>query len=129
VAACKRPALLVTHSLSNALVARWVHEANTSGVAGAFLLAPTDLDRLAGTPEAHSHGFDPIVLRRPPFPSVVAASRDDPRVSVHCAQAFATAWRSRFFDAGLLGHIGSAAKLGPWPQGLVLFGQFIQFLG
>ena len=129
VAACKRPALLVTHSLSNALVARWAHEANTSGVAGAFLVAPTDLDRFAGTPDAHSHGFDPIVLRRLPFPSFVIASRDDPRVSLQRAQAFATAWGSRFFDVGPLGHIGSAAKLGLWPQGLVLFGQFIQSLG
>jgi hypothetical protein len=28
-------------------------------------------------------------------------------------------------DAGNLGHIGSAAKLGLWPFGLFYFGQFV----
>jgi serine hydrolase len=129
VNACERPALLVTHSLSNALVARWSHEAGTKAVAGAFLVAPTDLDRFAGTHEAHSRGFDPLVMKRLPFPSFLLSSRDDPRVGFERAQIFAAAWGSRFVDVGPLGHIGSTAKLGLWPQGLVLFGQFIASLG
>ncbi|MDH5534323.1 MAG: alpha/beta hydrolase [Betaproteobacteria bacterium] len=47
-------------------------------------------------------------------------ARERPRLS---------AWSSQFADAGALGHIESAAKLGLWPRGLVLFGQFIASLG
>ena len=43
----------------------------------------------------------------------------------HRAEAFAKAWGSTLVDAGNLGHIGSASKLGLWPFGLFYFGQFI----
>src|SRR5437879_5512290 len=74
-------------------------------------------------------GFAPIIMKRLPFPSVVLASRNDERVAFERAEAFASAWGSRLIDVGALGHIGSSAKLGLWPQGLVLFGQFIASVG
>jgi len=64
-----------------------------------------------------------------PFPTVVLASRNDDRVAFDRAEAFACAWGSRLIDVGAQGHIGSAAKLGLWPQGLVWFGQFIASIG
>lgn len=126
---CERPVLLVAHSLGTALATRWSQEADTGVVAGAFLVATSDIDRLAGTPGQFMRGFDPIIMKRLPFPSVVLASRNDDRVTFERAQAFATAWGSRFIDVGSLGHIGSAAKLGLWPQGLVWFGQFMASVG
>jgi hypothetical protein len=66
-----------------------------------------------------------MLLRPLPFPSMVLASRNDEVVSFERAQVFATAWGSHLIDVGPLGHIGSAAKLGLWPQGLVWLGQFI----
>ncbi len=125
---CQRPALLVAHSLGTALVARWAQEADARRVGGAFLVAPTDTDRFAGLPETAFHGFDPVPLRPLPFPSCVVASRNDERVSTERARAFAVACGSRFIDAGHLGHIGSAARLGLWPQGLVWLGQFLATL-
>lgn len=126
---CKRPVLLVAHSLGTALATRWSQEGDTKGVAGAFLVATSDIDRFAGTPENPMRGFDPIVMKRLPFPSVVLASRNDERVAFERAQGFASAWGSRLIDVGALGHIGSAAKLGLWPHGLVWFGQFIASVG
>lgn len=126
---CERPVLLVAHSLGTALATRWSHEADTKAVAGAFLVATTDVDRYAGAPGEAMRGFDPVIMQRLPFPSVVVASRNDERVSFERAMAFATAWGSHFIDAGALGHIGSAAKLGLWPQGLVWLGQFIESVG
>lgn len=122
---CERPVLLVAHSLGTALVTRWSHEVGTKAVAGAFLVATSDVDRLTGTPGHHMRGFEPIIMKRLPFPSMVLASRNDDRVTFERAEAFASAWGSRFVDVGALGHIGSVAKLGLWPQGLVWFGQFI----
>ena len=129
VARCERPVVLVPHSLGNALVARWAQQTDAGRVAGAFMVAPSDIERFVGTPGYPVRGFDPIVKRQLPFASMVVASRDDERVSFERARAFAAAWGSRFVDAGALGHVGSDAKLGIWPQGLVLFGQFIAALG
>ncbi len=129
VARCERPVLLAAHSLGNALITRWAHEAAIERVAGAFLVATSDINRFAGTPGYTVRGFDPIVMKRLPFPSVVLASRDDERVSLDRARAFAYAWGSGFAEVGALGHIGSDAKLGLWPHGLVLLGQFIASLG
>lgn len=128
VARCEKPVILVAHSLANALVARWAQEAGTGKIAGAFMVATSDIDRFAGTPQLTAKGFDPLVLKRLPFPSVVLASRNDERVAMERSRQFAAAWGARFVEIGERGHIGSAAKLGLWPQGLVLLGQFIALL-
>ena len=117
-----KPVLLTAHSLGTSLVMRWAHAAKTEAVAGAFLVAPSDQDRLENNP---SRGFGPMLLRPLPFPSMILASRNDERVSFERAQVFATAWGSHLIDVGPLGHIGSTAKLGLWPQGLVWLGQII----
>ncbi|MDE2260327.1 MAG: serine hydrolase family protein [Betaproteobacteria bacterium] len=125
---CKKPVILVGHSLGTTLAVRWALTHSAFTVAGAFLVAPTDIDRFVGDPEYDILGFDPILLAPLPFPAMVVASRNDERVSFERAKVFATAWKARLVDAGTLGHIGSAAKLGLWPQGLVWFGQFLASL-
>lgn len=128
VSACRKPVILVGHSLGTTLVVRWALDHPVNKVAGAFLVAPTDIDRFVGEPGYNIVGFDPIILAPLPFPATVIASRNDDRVSFERAQAFATSWGARLVDAGHLGHMGSAAKLGLWPQGLVWFGQFLAAL-
>lgn len=125
-----RPVVLVAHSLGTSLTMRWSldNPAPARRVAGAFLVAPTDRDRFDGQPGSAAQGFGKMILKRLPFPSTVVASRDDDRVSFVRAHAFASAWGSTLVDAGNLGHMGSAAKLGVWPFGLVCFGQFIASL-
>jgi uncharacterized protein len=124
----RKPVVLVAHSLANALVARWSQDADTHAIAGAFMVATSDINRFAGTPEFTVYGFDPLVLKALPFPAVVLSSRDDERVAPERARQFAASWGARFVDVGERGHVGSAANLGLWPQGLVLFGQFIAAL-
>ncbi len=128
VAACRKPVILVPHSLSNALIARWSQDANTQKIAGAFMVATSDIERFVGTPLSTAKGFDPMVLKPLPFPALVVCSSNDERVTLDRSQFFASAWRADFVNVGALGHIGSAAKLGVWPQGLVLFGQFLASL-
>lgn len=125
VSSCDRPILLVAHSLGTALVTRWAVTVQPKTVAGAFLVATSDIDRFAGTSGYPVRGFDPIVMKPLPFPSIVLASRNDEKVSLDRSRAFATAWRASFVDVGDLGHIGSFEKLGVWPIGLVWFGQFV----
>jgi hypothetical protein len=97
-------------------------------VAGTFFVAPSDRDRWKTPGGGGPVGFGGMILKRLPFPSAVVAGRDDDRVTFDRAQEFAQAWGSMFFDGGNHGHLGSAAKLGLWPQGLVFFGEFIATL-
>lgn len=121
-----RPVVLIAHSLGTSLTMRWSFDepALARKVAGAFLVAPTDRDRF-DAPDSPLRAFGPMIMKRLPFESMVVASRDDDRVAFDRAEAFAKAWGSRFVDAGNLGHIGSASKLGLWPFGLLWFGQFV----
>lgn len=127
VAQATRPVVLVAHSLGTSLVMRWTFDQPDSArkVAGAFLVAPTDRDRFDATHRTPIRGFGNMILQRLPFPSAVVASRNDDRVSFDRAETFARAWGSTLIDAGNLGHIGSASKLGLWPFGLLWFGQFV----
>jgi predicted alpha/beta hydrolase family esterase len=130
VARSERPVVLIAHSLGTSLTMRWALEpsAHASMVAGAFLVAPTDRDRFDDVPDSPTRGFGKMILARLPFRSMVVASQDDDRVSFARARSFAAAWGSQFVDAGRHGHLGSAAKLGLWPAGLVWFGQFLATL-
>lgn len=111
------PAVLVAHSLSVSQVAHWAAR-HQGPVVGALLVAPTDVE--APTYPAGTRGFAPIPLQRLPFPSIVVASTDDPRVSVARARVFAEAWGSRLEVPGAFGHLGSVAELGDWPYGMGL---------
>lgn len=119
-----KPVILIAHSLGTSLATRWAIESGGHGVAGALLVATTDRDRFEHDP-AEPQGFAPMLLERLPFPSLVVASTDDPRVDFARARAFASAWGSDFVDAGARGHLGSATKLGLWPEGLLWLGQLV----
>ena len=113
------PAVLVAHSLGCAAVAHWA--ARTAGdgrVTGALLVAPCDVER-PGACDAIAR-FVPMPPVALPFRSTVVASRDDPYVEFSRAACFATRWGSAFVDAGALGHINAASRLGDWRFGQVL---------
>ena len=93
-------------------------------LAGAFLVAPSDVEDRTHLPE-NLYGFEPMPLARFPVPSLVVASHNDPYVSVARAERFAPGWRADFCNVGEQGHINSASKLQNWPQGLLLLGQLL----
>lgn len=124
VEAAPRRVVLVAHSVGVATVVRWAQSRPglaRNKVAAAFLAAPTNVD----DPDPSFdlvRNFGPMPLAPLPFPTLVVSSRDDPRVKPAQARAFAEAWGADFADVGEQGHIGSAARLGIWPAGLVLLG-------
>ncbi|MDI1246867.1 MAG: alpha/beta hydrolase [Rhodoferax sp.] len=130
VTVAEKPVLLIAHSAGTSLTMRWAADRPDLArkVVGAFLVAPSDRDVLEGSPDNPIQGFGPMILKPLPFRSVVIASQNDPLVSFDRAKLFAQAWQSTLVDAGMQGHLGSAAKLGVWPQGLVTLGQFIATL-
>jgi len=112
-------ALLVAHSLGCALVAHWARITGGRGVAGALLVAPADVE-CDSPPCRKLSEFAPMPMAPLAFPSLIAASRNDPYVSLSRAEGFARAWGSIFVDVGAQGHINVASGHGPWLQGLSL---------
>lgn len=124
IAGGTRPAVLICHSLSCSLAAHWATRNKPCRVIGALLVAPSDVEDPAHTPDS-VRNFAPMPLQRFPVPTLVAASTNDPYVTLERAHKFATAWGSDFCNVGELGHINSASRLEFWPQGLVLLGQLL----
>ena len=125
-----KPVLLIAHSAGTSLTMRWASDRPelAKKIAGAFLVAPSDRDVLEGTPDNPIKGFGPMRMKPLPFKAMVVASRNDPLVTFERASAFAKAWQATLVDAGDSGHLGTAAQLGIWPNGLVALGQFLKSL-
>lgn len=136
VANSTRPPVLVAHSLGCAAVAHLAAKLPQGLVAGAFLVAPADVDNAASWPvtsgytfDAGHGGFSPLPSERLPFPSALVGSGNDPYCSIERARDLADLWGASFFDGGHSGHINVASGHGPWPEGLLRFGSFLKGLG
>ncbi|UEP33269.1 alpha/beta hydrolase [Burkholderia ambifaria] len=127
LAAIDGPVILVAHSAGVMIVAHWARQA-TRAIDGALLAAPADLDTPmpAGypTPDAlDAHGWTPVPTQRLPFPSIVAASRNDPLARFERAEAFAAGWGSKLVDLGEVGHLNPASGYGEWHDAERLIGE------
>ncbi|WP_175699826.1 RBBP9/YdeN family alpha/beta hydrolase [Burkholderia ambifaria] len=127
LAAIAGPVMLVAHSAGVMIVAHWARQA-TRAIDGALLAAPADLDTPMPegypTPDAlDAHGWTPVPTQRLPFPSIVAASRNDPLARFERAEAFAAGWGSKLVDLGEVGHLNPASGYGEWHDAERLIGE------
>lgn len=122
-----RPAVLVAHSCGVTAAVHAAPHLTAGKVAGAFLVAAPDLDGSELWP-SKGGGFAPTPLEPLPFPSVLIASSQDPHCAPERAREFAHAWRSTLVEAGNVGHLNTESGHGPWPEGLLRFGQFLRDL-
>jgi len=121
-----RPVVIVAHSLGIATAVQAIPYYRKR-VAGAFLVAPPDVANPDIRPK-HLMTFGPYPRDPLPFPSIVIASRNDQFSSFEAAEDIAGAWGSLFIDAGEAGHINSESGHGPWPEGSMVFAQFMSRL-
>lgn len=120
------PVVLAAQSLGCIAAVKWTSQANPASltrVAGAFLVAPADIERKDAGGVVRR--WRPIPLARLPFPSVVVASRTDPYAAFARSEQFAAAWGSTLVDLGDAGHINTASGHGPWPEGHQLLTDFL----
>ena len=118
--AVEGPLILVAHSGGCVMVAHWAWQTNRA-VQGALLAAPPDFERPmpAGYPtlaELDASGWLPVPRRPLPFPSIVAASRDDPLAEYERVVELARDWGSHLADLGAVGHLNPASGFGEWPD-------------
>lgn len=114
ITADDNPKILVAHSLACTLVAQW-SAAHRGPVHGALLVAPSDVE--GPNYPAGPVGFTPMLLQPLGFRALVVASDDDPYVPLERGRHFAQSWGAEYVLLGPRGHLGSAAKLGSWPEG------------
>jgi predicted alpha/beta hydrolase family esterase len=113
------PVVLVAHSAGVMMVVHWAQK-HTRTIRGALLATPADLEwpLPAGYPALETlraNGWLPIPRATLPFPSIVAASSNDPLCSVEKVAEMARAWGSRLENVGAVGHLNPPAGYGPWP--------------
>lgn len=117
-----KPAVVIAHSLGCITVARYAARGG-GGIAGAFLVAPADVERAPDLPMLRA--FGPIPRQPLPFPTMVAGSTDDPYAAWDRTVEFARAWDADLRGVGALGHINSDSDLGAWPVGQELWREFL----
>lgn len=122
IAGCEGAPILVAHSLGCITAVHWACCGSPLKVAGAFLVAPSDVE--ASSYPVAPNGFAPVPMAPLPFPSVVIASGDDPFVTPERARDFASNWGSRFVDIGSAGHVNTDSGHGDWPEGERLLDEF-----
>ena len=116
--------VIAAHSAGCLMVAAWAQNP-TRAIRGALLATPADVEHPLpeGYPtldELTDNGWNPVPRGRLPFPTIVAASRNDPLAAWERVAVFAARWGALFHDAGDVGHLNPAAGFGPWPAGLDL---------
>ena len=129
----RRPTVIVAHGLGVLAVVHAAERLGATAVVGAFLVAPLDFAALqtGSAPRAEIAAlsdFWPLPVEPMPWPALVVAGSDDPMCSVSSARALAEGLGASFTEAGNVGHIDIASGHGPWPEGLLRFGQFLREL-
>ncbi|HSW04047.1 RBBP9/YdeN family alpha/beta hydrolase [Aquabacterium sp.] len=114
-----RPLVVVAHSGGAIMVAHWALRTR-SAVRGALLATPPDFESPlpSGYPTLtalRAGGWLPVPRARLPFPSIVAASRNDPLGNFDRVRELAKTWGSALLDLGEAGHLNPASGYGPWP--------------
>jgi predicted alpha/beta hydrolase family esterase len=114
------PVILVAHSAGVMITVQWAQQ-HQRPIQGALLAAPADLESpmQAGYPAIDAlreHGWMPTPRTSLPFPSIVAASTNDPLGSFDRIEQMAKDWGSRLVNIGAVGHLNPAAGFGEWPQ-------------
>ncbi|MFF2409511.1 RBBP9/YdeN family alpha/beta hydrolase [Streptomyces sp. NPDC058092] len=114
------PVVLVAHSAGVMTTVHWAQR-HRRPVKGALLAAPPDFD--TPLPEGYptlealrENGWTPTPRTPLPFPSIVAASTNDPLAAADRVADLARAWGSRLVDLGAVGHLNPASGYGAWPR-------------
>ena len=120
LAAIAGPVILVAHSAGVMMVAHWARTCRRP-IEGALLATPPELEtRLPdGYPtllELERKGWMPVPREPLPFPSILAASTNDPLARFDRVVALGNAWGSRVVRVGNVGHLNPAYGFGRWPR-------------
>lgn len=128
-----KPVILIAHSFG--VLASVVGAARLADkVAGALYVAPADPakftpagETLARLAENWGTGlYNLIPKEHLGYPSVVAASLNDPFMAFKRSAWWATKWQSRLVQLGFAGHVNVNSGHGIWPDGENLYREIVE---
>ncbi|MFT0172625.1 RBBP9/YdeN family alpha/beta hydrolase [Paraburkholderia mimosarum] len=124
IASVTGPVVLVSHSAGVMITVHWAQH-HQREIKGALLAAPPDFesplpDGYPTVDTLRQNGWLPTPRTRLPFPSIVAASTNDPLARIEVVTQLAAAWGSRLVDIGAVGHLNPASGFGEWLRGVEL---------
>jgi predicted alpha/beta hydrolase family esterase len=129
LAEIERPVILVAHSAGVMITVHWAQR-HQRAIHGALLAAPPDFE--SPLPEGYptqdvlrQNGWLPTPRAKLPFPTIVAASTNDPLGQLDRVAELASAWGSQLVNVGAVGHLNPAAGFGEWPQAEDLIREFV----
>jgi uncharacterized protein len=124
------PVIVVAHSAGVMILVHWAQK-HRRAIRGALLAAPPDFD--SALPDGYptqdvlrGNGWLPTPCAPLPFPSIVAASTNDPLCRFDRVAMLARAWGSRLVDIGAVGHLNPASGYGEWPRAGEFLGELLQ---
>ena len=111
---------IVAHSAGVLMLAHWARQYRRADIVGALLATPADLETPmpAGYPTLaalQKNGWLPVPRQLLPFPTIVAASSNDPLASLVRVEKLASDWGSDLIQVGRVGHLNPAWGFGEWP--------------
>ncbi len=114
------PVIIVAHSGGAMMVAHWAAQTRRP-ILGALLATPPDFEQPMpeGYPtieDLRAGGWFPVPRAPLPFPSIVAASRNDPLGRFERVAELAACWGGQLVDLGEVGHLNPASGYGEWPD-------------
>ncbi len=129
VAEATRPVVMVAHGFGVTASVAAAAELARSQLRALFLVGPVDHEADAVLdPRAVADGFAPMPMASLPVPSKLIGSSNDALCSVERVQTLGRAWGSDVSIIANAGHIDAASGQGPWPEGLLTFGQLLRQL-
>ena len=122
------PVVIVAHSAGVLVTVHWAAQYSPTRVVGALLATPPVLaaelpPEYPSIEQLRAHGWLPIPRMPLPFPSIVAASSNDPLGNPVRLLSLAASWGSRVHDLGAVGHLNPASGFGNWPEAVELIDQ------
>lgn len=131
--------VVVAHSVGVPAVVYAADKIKSKGVIGAFLVTPADVEHAhffrpdtggeRWPPKMGPRGFEKMPENKLPFASELIVASNDLYCAYSRAEMLADKWGASLRNAGETGHINVASGHGPWPEGLLQFGQFLKQLG
>jgi predicted alpha/beta hydrolase family esterase len=116
--------VVAAHSAGVLMVAHWA-QSPTRRVRAALLATPADIELplpegYPGYRDLEANGWLPLPRSKLPFPSILAASRNDPLAGFAKCAELAKCWGSELVDVGEVGHLNPPAGFGAWPEARAL---------
>ena len=124
------PVVLVAHSAGVLVAVHWAARFHSPKVVGALLATPPTLatelpPEYPSVAQLRANGWLPLPRLPLPFPSIVAASENDPLANPVRLRALARAGGSRLVSLGAVGHLNPASGFGDWPGALPLVDELL----